>query len=103
MSASSVTDETTVVAGVDLGDAELASTVRNGLEEVEKLLISELSDGEEFLQEAALHLAKAGGKRFRPLFTILTGQLGPRPTDPDLITMAPLSNWCTWPPCTTTT
>ncbi|WP_036567072.1 polyprenyl synthetase family protein [Nocardia sp. BMG51109] len=87
MSASAVTDETTtVVAGVDLGDAELASTVRNGLEEVEKLLISELSDGEDFLQEAALHLAKAGGKRFRPLFTILTGQLGPRPGDPDLIT-----------------
>ena len=87
MSASAVTDETTtVVAGVDLGDAELASTVRNGLEEVEKLLVSELSDGEELLRDAALHLAKAGGKRFRPLFTILTGQLGPRPTDPDLIT-----------------
>ncbi|MBF6363270.1 polyprenyl synthetase family protein [Nocardia farcinica] len=76
----------TVVAGVELGDAELAATVRNGLEEVEKLLIAELSDGEDFLQDAALHLAKAGGKRFRPLFTILTGQLGPRPTDPALIT-----------------
>ncbi|MBU3060879.1 polyprenyl synthetase family protein [Nocardia sp. NEAU-G5] len=79
-------DESTVVAGVDLGEPELASTVRNGLAEVEKLLIAELSDGEEFLQEAALHLARAGGKRFRPLFTILTGQLGPRPADPDLIT-----------------
>lgn len=79
-------DEGTVVAGIDLGEPELASTVRNGLAEVEKLLIAELSDGEEFLQEAALHLARAGGKRFRPLFTILTGQLGPRPADPDLIT-----------------
>ncbi len=79
-------DEITVVAGVDLGEPELASTVRNGLAEVEKLLIAELSDGEDFLQEAALHLARAGGKRFRPLFTILTGQLGPRPGDPDLIT-----------------
>ncbi|MBF6357558.1 polyprenyl synthetase family protein [Nocardia higoensis] len=76
----------TVVAGVELGDAELAATVGNGLEEVEKLLIAELSDGADFLQEAALHLAKAGGKRFRPLFTILTGQLGPRPTDPALVT-----------------
>ncbi|WP_067861773.1 polyprenyl synthetase family protein [Nocardia shimofusensis] len=76
----------TVVAGVELGDAELAATVRNGLEEVEKLLIAELSDGADFLQDAALHLAKAGGKRFRPLFTILTGQLGPRPTDPALVT-----------------
>ncbi|MBH0778381.1 polyprenyl synthetase family protein [Nocardia bovistercoris] len=86
MSTSAVTAQTTVVAGVDLGDYELASTVRNGLEQVEKLLIDELSDGEDFLQEAALHLAKAGGKRFRPLFTILTGQLGPNPADPALIT-----------------
>ncbi|WP_040696101.1 MULTISPECIES: polyprenyl synthetase family protein [Nocardia] len=86
MSTSAVSDESTVVAGVDLGDTELAETVRNGLIDVEKLLIDELSDGELFLQEAALHLAKAGGKRFRPLFTILTGQLGPRPTDPALIT-----------------
>ncbi|MEU7764160.1 polyprenyl synthetase family protein [Nocardia sp. NPDC049190] len=79
-------DVSTVVAGVDLGDIELAATVRDGMGKVEKLLVDELSDGEEFLQEAALHLAKAGGKRFRPLFTILTGQLGPRPTDPALIT-----------------
>ncbi|RMI30909.1 polyprenyl synthetase family protein [Nocardia stercoris] len=86
MSDAAVAGQGTVVAGVDLGDVELAATVRNGLVDVEKLLISELSDGEEFLQEAALHLARAGGKRFRPLFTILTGQLGPRPTDPDLIT-----------------
>ena len=86
MSASALSDESTVVAGVDLGDPELAATVRNGLEEVEKLLVSELSDGEDFLLEAALHLARAGGKRFRPLFTILTGQLGRRPTSPDLIT-----------------
>ena len=74
MSASAVSDESTVVAGVDLGDPELATTVRDGLVEVEKLLISELSDGEDFLREAALHLAKAGGKRFRPLFTILPFQ-----------------------------
>ncbi|WP_194816088.1 polyprenyl synthetase family protein [Nocardia sp. XZ_19_385] len=86
MSTSAVDEQNTVVAGVDLGDLELAGTVRNGLEQVEKLLIDELSDGEDFLQEAALHLAKAGGKRFRPLFTILTGQLGPNPTDPALIT-----------------
>ncbi|MFD6454495.1 hypothetical protein ACFWF3_27310, partial [Nocardia sp. NPDC060220] len=86
MSTSAVSDESTVVAGVDLVDPELAVTVRDGLAAVEKLLVDELSDGEEFLQEAALHLARAGGKRFRPLFTVLTGQLGPNPTDPALIT-----------------
>jgi heptaprenyl diphosphate synthase len=78
----------TVVAGVDLVDPELARTVAAGLESVEKLMISELSDGEDFLTEAALHLAKAGGKRFRPLFTVLTGQLGPKPTDESIVTAA---------------
>ncbi|GGK50282.1 geranylgeranyl pyrophosphate synthase [Nocardia camponoti] len=75
-----------MVAGVDLGDPELAATVREALAAVEQLLVAELSDGEEFLHEAALHLARAGGKRFRPLFTVLTGQLGPKPTDPALVT-----------------
>ncbi|KAA0020232.1 polyprenyl synthetase family protein [Antrihabitans cavernicola] len=55
------------------------------MQSVEELLISELSDGEDFLTEAALHLAKAGGKRFRPLFTILTAQLGPKPADPSVV------------------
>ncbi|MGW0006786.1 polyprenyl synthetase family protein [Nocardia grenadensis] len=86
MSTSAVSEAGTVVAGVDLGDPALAETVRNGLDDVEKLLVEELSSGASFLQEAALHLARAGGKRFRPLFTILTGQLGPRPGDPDLVT-----------------
>ncbi|MFC8526732.1 polyprenyl synthetase family protein [Nocardia sp. NPDC057227] len=86
MSTSAVSAGNTVVGGVELGDDKLAETVRTGLAAVENLLVEELSDGADFLQEAALHLAKAGGKRFRPLFTILTGQLGPRPTDPDLIT-----------------
>ena len=77
-----------VVAGVDLGDVELASSVADALRSVEDLLVAELSDGEDFLTEAALHLAKAGGKRFRPLFTILSGKLGPKPDDPDVITAA---------------
>jgi len=78
----------TVVAGVELGDPALAARVRDGLAAVEKLMIDELSDGEDFLTEAALHLARAGGKRFRPLFTILTAQLGPRPDDPSIVTAA---------------
>ena len=94
MGAGTVTDtgastaETTVVAGVDLGDADFATTVREAMAAVENLLVEELSDGEDFLTEAALHLAKAGGKRFRPLFTVLTGQLGPDPSSPDIVTAA---------------
>ncbi|MFD4365967.1 polyprenyl synthetase family protein [Rhodococcus sp. NPDC058521] len=78
----------TVVAGIELGDSQLASVVRDGLKQVEELLVGELSDGEDFLTEAALHLAKAGGKRFRPLFTLLTAQLGPKANDPAVITAA---------------
>ena len=88
MSTRIVSEQSTVVAGVDLLDDDLAVKVRDGLARVEALLIAELSDGEDFLTEAALHLAKAGGKRFRPLFTILTGQLGPKPDDPDILTAA---------------
>ncbi len=83
-----VSEESTVVAGVEVGDPELARKVRDELERVEALLVSELSDGEDFLTEAALHLAKAGGKRFRPLFTILTAQLGPQPDEPAIVTAA---------------
>ncbi|MEV0948085.1 polyprenyl synthetase family protein [Rhodococcus sp. NPDC049939] len=78
----------TTVAGIDLGDPQLAATVRGRLEQVEELLVSELSDGEDFLTEAALHLARAGGKRFRPLFTVLTAQLGPNGSDPSVVTAA---------------
>jgi heptaprenyl diphosphate synthase len=86
--AADTTAVSTVVAGIDLGDEKLADVVRSGLADVEELLVSELSDGEDFLTEAALHLARAGGKRFRPLFTILTAQLGPNPTDPSIVTAA---------------
>jgi len=85
---SSVSDDNTTVAGIDLGDPELATKVRDGLAEVEKLMIAELSEGEDFLTEAALHLVNAGGKRFRPLFTVLTAQLGPNPASPEIITAA---------------
>ncbi len=76
----------TIVAGVDLGDPVFADHIRNRMEDVEKLLISELSMGEDFLTEPVLHLAIAGGKRFRPLFTLLTSQFGPHPESSDVVT-----------------
>jgi heptaprenyl diphosphate synthase len=36
------------------------------------------------MAEAVQHLFQAGGKRFRPLFTVLSGSLGPRPEDDDV-------------------
>ncbi len=73
------------VAGVDLGNAELAAAVQDGLDSVEDLLRAELSAGELFVSETALHLVQAGGKRFRPLFTMLAAQLGPRPGSAEVV------------------
>ncbi|MCX6465584.1 MAG: polyprenyl synthetase family protein [Pseudonocardiales bacterium] len=76
------------VAGVELGDAELATATAAGLEQVEQLLRREVHSGYRFVTETSLHLIEAGGKRFRPLFTLLGAQMGPRPDSPDVIRAA---------------
>lgn len=69
----------TVVAGVDFGDADFAARVRDGVARVEDLIATELGRADELMAEAVKHLFEAGGKRFRPLFTVLSAQLGPDP------------------------
>jgi heptaprenyl diphosphate synthase len=71
-----------VVAGLDLsdfGDAAFATNVRDGVARIEQLMETELRGSDDLMTEAVLHLFEAGGKRFRPLFTVLSAQLGPRP------------------------
>jgi heptaprenyl diphosphate synthase len=65
------------LAGVDLADPELRALLERGLQEVEELLRREVQSEFRFLTETSLHLVDAGGKRFRPLFTLLAGQFGP--------------------------
>jgi heptaprenyl diphosphate synthase len=69
----------TVVAGVDLGDPDFAAGVRDGVARIEDLMSSELGKADDLMAEAVQHLFRAGGKRFRPLFTVLSAQLGPEP------------------------
>jgi heptaprenyl diphosphate synthase len=69
----------TVVAGVDLGDAAFAATVRDGVARIEQLMDTELNSADDVMTDSLTHLFKAGGKRFRPLFTVLSAQLGPNP------------------------
>ena len=69
----------TVVAGVDFGDATFAASVRDGVARIEDLMATELGKADELMAEAVQHLFQAGGKRFRPLFTVLSAQLGPEP------------------------
>jgi heptaprenyl diphosphate synthase len=79
-----------VVAGLDLsalGDAAFAANVRDGVARIEHLIETELRSADGLMTEAVLHLFEAGGKRFRPLFTVLSAQLGPNP-DADEVTIA---------------
>jgi len=69
----------TVVAGVDFGDPVFAESVRDGVARIEEMIATELRSGDELMTEAVLHLFEAGGKRFRPLFTVLSAQIGPDP------------------------
>lgn len=65
------------VAGVEFSDPELRDALMDGLQQVEDLLHREVQSEFQFLTETSLHLVDAGGKRFRPLLTLLAGQFGP--------------------------
>lgn len=73
-----------MVAGVDFGDVAFAADVRDSVARIEQLMSDELGKADELMAEAVQHLFQAGGKRFRPLFTVLSASLGPRPDDPDV-------------------
>jgi heptaprenyl diphosphate synthase len=61
--------------GVDI-DPELEVMVRDGLDAVEARLRDAVKSSDSFVSEAAAHLLSAGGKRFRPLVTLLAAQFG---------------------------
>lgn len=74
--------------GLDLVDPVLAQRIATGLARVEDLLAAELASEFPFVTEASSHLMAAGGKRFRPLFTLLAAGVGPRTDSDDVITAA---------------
>ncbi|MGB3485581.1 MAG: nonaprenyl/(2E,6E)-farnesyl/geranylgeranyl diphosphat synthase [Mycobacterium sp.] len=74
-----------VVAGVEFGDAEFAANVSDGVSRIEQLMATELGKADELMSEAVHHLFLAGGKRFRPLFTVLSAALGPDPANDDVV------------------
>lgn len=65
----------TQVAGLPIGDEALAAEVSSGLDQVEELLRREVHSDYRFVADTSLHLIEAGGKRFRPLLTLLAAQL----------------------------
>jgi heptaprenyl diphosphate synthase len=56
--------------------AELTERMQRGLAAVDARLRREVDHGDPFIAEANLHLAEAGGKRFRPLLTLVASELG---------------------------
>ncbi|GAA4557522.1 polyprenyl synthetase family protein [Pseudonocardia xishanensis] len=80
--------ETQSVAGVELADPDLAVATAQGLDRVEQLLHREVHSEYHFVSETSLHLIDAGGKRFRPLFTLLAGQIGPHGDSADVVRAA---------------
>ncbi len=57
-------------------DPALEARLRAGLEEVERRLADSAVSDAPFVTEAAMHLIKAGGKRFRPMLVLLTAEFG---------------------------
>lgn len=62
--------------GIEIADQALAESVRQGLGRVEELLRESVQSDLPFVTETSLHLVEAGGKRIRPLFTLLAAQFG---------------------------
>lgn len=73
---------------ISLGDSELEVAINQGLSEVEDYLYAELARGESFVTDKVLHLAQAGGKRFRPMFALMASQYGPKPGCMDVVKAA---------------
>jgi heptaprenyl diphosphate synthase len=55
---------------------ELATRLQHGLEAVDALLRKVVDHEDPFIAQASLHLSEAGGKRFRPVLTLLAAELG---------------------------
>ncbi|MCF6423000.1 MULTISPECIES: polyprenyl synthetase family protein [Amycolatopsis] len=62
--------------GLRIADEQLLRTLAAGLDDVEKLLRDTARSEVQAVHDAASHLVEAGGKRFRPLMTLLAGEFG---------------------------
>jgi heptaprenyl diphosphate synthase len=70
-----------------IASPELAERLGGGLAAVDALLRTVLDHEDPFIAQASLHLSKAGGKRFRPMLTLLAAELGNGIND-DVVTAA---------------
>lgn len=62
--------------GLPITDPELASRLAERLTGVDEALLEAVASADKLADGASRHLIDAGGKRFRPLLTLLTAELG---------------------------
>ena len=68
--------------GVQLEDTAVAAALTDGLARAEQVLEQAVAHADGYISGVSGHLVAAGGKRFRPLLTLLAGQLGPSARTP---------------------
>jgi len=73
--------------GVEFADLVLEASVRAGLDAVETSLRAAVQSDDEFVALAARHLVDAGGKRFRPMVSMLAAHFGD-PSRPEIVPAA---------------
>ena len=62
--------------GVEFADSVLEASVRLGLDQIEQALRVAVQSEDAFVADVASHLVAAGGKRFRPLVSVLAAHFG---------------------------
>jgi heptaprenyl diphosphate synthase len=62
--------------GADLGSTELTGVIEQRLDAIEAQLLKQCHSDVPLIDDMTTHLVKAGGKRFRPLITVLSATLG---------------------------
>ena len=76
-----------VALAVEFADPVLEKSVRVGLDAVETTLRDAVESSDEFVTETARHLVEAGGKRFRPMVSVLAAHFGD-PGRPEIVPAA---------------
>lgn len=74
--------------GLDGADPGLLALVGEGLTRVEETVRSVVHSDVDFVNQVATYLVKAGGKRFRPLFALLSAQFAGGNTDEVIVAAA---------------
>ncbi|WP_375487884.1 polyprenyl synthetase family protein [uncultured Jatrophihabitans sp.] len=82
-----VPKSTRVALGLTFDDRELEAAIRRGLDDVESALRTACDSNDFFVNATAHHLVDAGGKRFRPLVTLLAAHFG-HPDKPEVVPAA---------------